>query len=49
MLKWVSTREPIRLTTDSSRVGSRKIQFFQKWVELNLARLTLGLNGLKVG
>jgi len=35
MSKWVSTREPTRLTTGSSRVGLRKIQLFQKWVELN--------------
>jgi len=49
MSKWVSTREPTRLTTGSSRVGLRKIQLFQKWVELNPAHLTHGLNGLKVG
>jgi len=28
MSKWVSTREPTRLTTGSSRVGLRKIQLF---------------------
>jgi len=39
MSKWVSTCESTRLTTGSSRVGLRKIQFFQKWVELNLAHL----------
>jgi len=28
MSKWVSTREPTRLITGSSRVGWSKIQFF---------------------
>jgi len=49
MSKWVSTREPTRLTTGSSRVGLRKIQLFQKWVELNPAHLTHGLNGFEPG
>jgi len=40
MSKWVSTHEPTRLTTGSSRIGLRKIQPFQKWVELNPAHLT---------
>jgi len=44
MSKWVSTRESTRLTTGSSWIGLRKIQLFQKWVELNLAHLTYGLN-----
>jgi len=30
MSKWVSTREPTRLTMGSRRVGLKKIQFFQK-------------------
>ena len=33
----------------SSRVGLRKIQLFQKWVELNPAHLTHGLNGFEPG
>jgi len=49
MSKWVSTREPTRFTTGSSRVGLRKIQLFQKWVELNPAHLTHGLNRLEPG
>jgi len=49
MSKWVSTREPTRLTTGSSRVGLRKIQLFQKWIELNPAHLTHGLNGFESG
>ena len=49
MSKWVLTREPTRLTTGSSRVGLRKIQLFQKWVELNPVHLTHGLNRFKPG
>ena len=49
MSKWVSTLEPTRLTTGSSRVGLRKIQLFQKWVELNPAHLTHGLNRFEPG
>jgi len=49
MSKWVSTRESTRLTTGSSRVGLRKNQLFQKWVELNLAHLTHWLNGFEPG
>jgi len=49
MSKWVSTRESTWLTTGLSRVGLRKIQLFQKWVELNPAHLTHGLNGFEAG
>jgi len=48
-VKMGSTREPTRLTTDSSRVGLRKIQLFQKWVEPNPAHLTHGLNRFEPG
>jgi len=40
MSKWVSTRELTRLTTSLSWVRLKKIQFFQKWIELNPAHLT---------
>jgi len=45
--KWVLTCEPTRLTTGSSQVGLRKIQFFQKWVKHNPTHLTHGLNRFK--
>ena len=47
MSKWVPTSEPTWLTTGSSRIGLRKNHYFQKWVELNLAHLTHGLNGFE--
>jgi len=34
MSRWVPTREPTYLTTGSSRIGLRKIKFFQKWIEV---------------
>jgi len=49
MSKWVSTRESTRVTTGSSWIGLRKIQLFQKWVELNPAHLTHVLNGFEPG
>ena len=51
MSKWVSIRESIWLTTRLSWVGLKKIQFFQKWVELNPTHLTHGFEPaeLKVG
>jgi len=49
MSKWVPIYEPIRLTTSSNGVGLRKIQFFQKWVELNPTHLTHGLNEFELG
>jgi len=49
MSKWVSICEPTRLNMGLSRVGLRKIQLFQKWVEVNPAHLTHGLNGFEPG
>jgi len=49
MSKWVSTYESTLLITGLSRVWLRKIQFFQKWVELNPTHLTHKINGFESG
>jgi len=49
MSKWVVTREPTQLIKGSSRIGLRKIQFFQKWVDFNPTHLTHRLNGFELG